>query len=819
MSAPATNNQSSNHPFTGMGHRTKFPAYSEINNYKKWLAKFNSAYFRSQGKLGILGVEVAPTEETALEAYNSENISLYHELVGLFDDDLLDLFYIEGKDDGKKSLKILHDHFEGSQVDRQVSALDDLMDIKLSPDETLLQYISRIKHYKVILDDNDVPIPDMVYINICLKGLPEKFNLFKQVLKQVKPYPNLKGFFDLLLAEKDTSSKSQQDSIMKVNPKSIRNEKGKVKECSFCKATGHVVGQCWKKKKALWCKHCRIKGSHSSEKCYHKGDDKAKSASVENNVAEGHFLFAVNDVSKVSEKCFSNLMKKELPESIPENVENVSAMNFPENHAGNMSHAGKESILVDSGASSHIICDKEKFISFDEKYDPHSHVIELADGSRSTGMIKGRGKARFQLHDTNGIPHEITLQDALYIPSYNQNIMSVKLATKNGASVIFQKDTTKLITETGTEFDIESQGKLYFLYNVSPSKSGTHTLEEWHRILGHCNIKDILELEKVVKGMKISNKKFSGCDTCVKGKLTDSRNKIPDEKASKPMEFIHCDINGPMHTTARDGHRYVLNFVCDYSGMTFLYCLRRKSDVYEATKLFLAETSSLGSIKKLRSDNAEEFKSRRYEELLLDKSIQHQFSAPYSPHQNGTAERCWGTIFNMARCLLIESRLPKNLWAYAVKASAYIRNRCYNPRINMTPYEAVLKVKPDLSKLHTFGSYCHALVYIKKKLDPRSEEGIFLGYDRSSPAYWIYFPRKKTVQKVRAVHFSEKFKMENPHISHETSDLQCSPNQLILRPVHNDPTPAIIQDDQTPADVQIDPTPVVIQNDSKPTGV
>ena len=120
---------------------------------------------------------------------------------------------------------------------------------------------------------------------------------------------------------------------------------------------------------------------------------------------------------------------------------------------------------------------------------------------------------------------------------------------------------------------------------------------------------------------------------------------------------------------------------------------------------------------------------------MKNSCIQHQFSASYSPHQNGMAERCWGTIFNMARCLLIESLLPKNLWAYAVKASAYIRNRCYNPRINMMPYEAVLKVKPDLSKLHTFGSHCHALVYIKKKIDPRSEEGIFLGYDRSSPAY------------------------------------------------------------------------------------
>ena len=89
--------------------------------------------------------------------------------------------------------------------------------------------------------------------------------------------------------------------------------------------------------------------------------------------------------------------------------------------------------------------------------------------------------------------------------------------------------------------------------------------------------------------------------------------------------------------------------------------------------------------------------------------------------------------------------------------SAYIRNRCYNPRTSKTPYEYLTGTKPNLSNMHTFGTVCYAYVQNKTKLDPRAEKGIFVGYDRSSPAFLVYYPDQNNVKKIRCVKFTEKF--------------------------------------------------------------
>ena len=57
-------------------------------------------------------------------------------------------------------------------------------------------------------------------------------------------------------------------------------------------------------------------------------------------------------------------------------------------------------------------------------------------------------------------------------------------------------------------FPIHRKGELYYLYSVS---TGFHnirscSLDTWHKILGHCNSTDILKLEKIVDGMKITDK-------------------------------------------------------------------------------------------------------------------------------------------------------------------------------------------------------------------------------------------------------------------------------------------------------------------------
>ena len=87
------------------------------------------------------------------------------------------------------------------------------------------------------------------------------------------------------------------------------------------------------------------------------------------------------------------------------------------------------------------------------------------------------------------------------------------------------------------------------------------------------------------------------------------------------------------------------------------------------------------------------------------------------------------------------------MWPYAVKAAVYTRNRCYSQRINATPCELFTTHKPNDSVMQSFGSTCFAYLQDHKKLDPRSKEGQFIGYDGNSPAYVIYFPEKQCIRR------------------------------------------------------------------------
>lgn len=58
--------------------------------------------------------------------------------------------------------------------------------------------------------------------------------------------------------------------------------------------------------------------------------------------------------------------------------------------------------------------------------------------------------------------------------------------------------------------------------------------------------------------------------------------------------------------------------------------------------------------------------------------------------------------------------------------------------------------------MRKFGSECIVYEQNMKKLDPKGKKGIFIGFDRHSPAYLIYFPETKKVQKHRQAHFITK---------------------------------------------------------------
>ena len=164
------------------------------------------------------------------------------------------------------------------------------------------------------------------------------------------------------------------------------------------------------------------------------------------------------------------------------------------------------------------------------------------------------------------------------------------------------------------------------------------------------------------------------------GKMTQFRSREPDARAKNNLELVHCDLAGPINVISKGGYKFAITFVDDYSGIIMLYLLKNKSDTTKVTEKFLADTSLFGIVKRFCTDSGTEFTSSDFKSFMARNKIKHEFSAPYSPRQNGTAERSWRTLFEMAKCLLIEAGLPKSLWPYALKMSAYIGNRCFNNR-------------------------------------------------------------------------------------------------------------------------------------------
>ena len=235
--------------------------------------------------------------------------------------------------------------------------------------------------------------------------------------------------------------------------------------------------------------------------------------------------------------------------------------------------------------------------------------------------------------------------------------------------------------------------------------------------------------------------------------MSQTRNRNPDTRAKAPLELVHTDLAAPITPLGKDGSIYAMSFVDDYSGVITIYFFEKKTDAVGATQQFLADIAPIGKVKCITSHNGGEFIGCKFKSTLRENQIKHQTCSLYSPHQNDTAKRAWLSLFSTARCLLIDAKLPKMLWTCALMTAAYIRNRCFNGRLGKTPYEALTGLRPNLNSMHVFGSVCYAYIQNPKKLDPRSREGIFVGYHKSSPTYLVYYLASMKVEKVRYAKF------------------------------------------------------------------
>ncbi|GKD82453.1 gag-pol polyprotein, partial [Tanacetum coccineum] len=201
-------------------------------------------------------------------------------------------------------------------------------------------------------------------------------------------------------------------------------------------------------------------------------------------------------------------------------------------------------------------------------------------------------------------------------------------------------------------------------------------------------------------------------------------------------------------------------------GLTKVYPIKKKSDVFEVFKVYKAqvELDYGNKIYYLRTDNGGEYTGDEFYTFCRQEGIKRQFTTSYTPQQNGVAKRMSRTLLERARAMLATVSLGKLFWAKAVNTACYVINRSPSTAVELkTPMEMWTGKPVNYSDLHIFGSPVYVMYNSQEttKLDPKSKKCLFLGYVDGVKGYRLWDPTAHKVVVSRDVVFMEDKIQEN----------------------------------------------------------
>ena len=136
------------------------------------------------------------------------------------------------------------------------------------------------------------------------------------------------------------------------------------------------------------------------------------------------------------------------------------------------------------------------------------------------------------------------------------------------------------------------------------------------------------------------------------------------------------------------------------------------------------------------------------------------YSCPYTPQQNGRAERKHRHIVETSLAMLFNAHVPAQYWVDAFTSATYIINRVPSPLLdNKSPFELLFGQEPNYSNFRVYG--CQVFPYLrdyaKHKLEPRSLPCIFIGYSSSHKGFRCLDPSTNRIFISRHGRFNESY--------------------------------------------------------------
>lgn len=700
----------------------------------------------------ILEAETRDSQHATIKKEEKQCISI---IVQSVHDSQLE--FIKDKKTAKEMFDGLSKIFERKSLASQMMYRRQALTMKMQSNESMSEHFLNFDKVIRNLKSTGANVEENEVICYLFLTMPKAYENIVTALETINPTELTLDFAKSRFLD-EFNKRTGGQSNSKYGESHAMSAKDPTIECYNCGKRGHIKSECRSlRPNQKW----KPKQKNSGDGKKNGGGAKANCASNEED--KEMLLCAVSQDCEIRQ---ANACMK---------TANANACsNMIETNTRRCDDVTRITFILDSGATEHMVNNKNYF---DELVGIGEMHISVAKKNQRI-VARHRGQINVKTF-YDGKYTQRKMKNVLYVPELHCNLMSVKNLTRNGYEVKFEHDYARIMYNGKTQFVARSNGRLYemtFLMegNIFAGIAGEQVNEIsnnlWHFRLGHLNAADMKNMISKQMVMGIDGVKIGDddnfCETCVFSKHTKlSFPRNNKARSNRVLELIHSDVCGPMSQPAWDGSRYFVTFTDDYSRATMIYCIERKSDVFEKFKEYVAMCEAMhgSKVAKLRSDNGGEYSSNEFKRYCLEKGIQMTCTVPYNPQMNAVSERLNRTLMERARSMLRASGIDWKFWNEAVLAANYLKNRCPTRAfgkqfIDKTPAEIWFGSKPDLSTIRIFGSICynHIPDENRKKLDAKSNKCIMLGYGTTFGTYRLWDVERNKLVIGRHVTFYEK---------------------------------------------------------------
>jgi hypothetical protein len=622
----------------------------------------------------------------------------------------------------------------------------------------------------------------------------------------------------------------------------LKVKDSRVKKCHFCQSPDHLIAQCpdykkqqqpnvqkkeynqvkdaKSKREKHMCIYCHKWGTHTPEDC--RSNPKNNQSKMDKGNDHDTKDQDNNDrMKKIFEKRIIQKQGNGSPD--PKKVRFSMIKKTYNGQRGQLKRRRtKYTLILDSGASNHLIPFSEIFDTFEE-CDENVLLGDKVTRIRATGI----GNVGF-------------LQDVYYVPDLEEGVISIGALDNEGYHINTSNGIMECYDQEGNLVmeGVREDDNLYYIYtdNLRDTFSGTTNklmristdqdlpkqklnksyakiyygdpLKHLHHRYGHLNIPAIKRAirERTICGHGISDydniKDNNGfiCVDCLKGKMKSFHmtESTTDHSTRENFELVATDDKGPFKIKSVNGYSRFDLFIFDGSHWIEVMFKKNKNDFLDNFKIVVNNVELLynGRIKILQSDNENIYNDHEVIEYLQEKKIVQQQSTPYKKQMNGFIERCMGNVLETATVIMSVYNTPLRFWDYAIEAAVYMKNRQPTSFLNgKTPYEMVTGKIPDISNMVPF--YAPGLVLVHKderesgQLVHKAKECRMLGYADDlgmKNSYIVWVPEDRRIIARHDCIFDERLVPESEQ------DVELLGNYQQLATVQNDLSPKINDD-------------------------